>query len=116
MDILLKSLARHSELVDKEATSIDIVESQLWPRKAHEEVAKQEQSRNVFQLQTILQWLNVSDYQQEELERLLQLSHKSSCDWLATNKKIQAWIKTGNELPVLWMKGIPGSGMHIPTG
>lgn len=88
---ILDSLARHSELVDKEANSIDIAEAKEWRSELVEDTTRKEQERSVTQFHVALSWLEVKDYehvkQEDELDRQSSLYHAHSCDWIQKNPK-----------------------------
>jgi hypothetical protein len=111
---ILDSLARHSELVDKEANSIDIAEAKEWRSKLMEDTVKKEQERSVTQFYAALSWLEVKDYehieQEDELDRQSSLHHAHSCDWIQKNPKARLWMRLGKEELVLWLNGKPGAG------
>src|SRR5438046_2692789 len=111
---ILESLARHSELVDKEASSIDIAEAKEWRSRLMEDTARKEQERSITQFHAALSWLEVKDYEQieqeEELDRQFNLHHAHSCDWIQKNPKARSWMRPGKEELVLWLNGKPGAG------
>ena len=108
---ILEDLARHSELVDKEATSLAIVEAKDWRDRRLEETAKQENERSISQFKDVLSWLEATKSEQEdELDRLMSHCHSGSCNWVFENPKIKTWIRQGRDQSILWLKGKPGSG------
>ncbi|KAH0541368.1 hypothetical protein FGG08_004132 [Glutinoglossum americanum] len=110
---ILDSLARHSELVDKEANSIDIAEAKEWRSKLLEDTIRKEQERSVTQLRAALSWLEVKDgeqiEQEDELDRQYSLHHAHSCDWIQKNSKARSWMRLGEDELVLWLNGKPGA-------
>ena len=111
---ILESLARHTELVDKEANSIDISEAKEWRAQAIENAARQEQDRAIAMFHSVLSWLEIKDYEQEdELERLHNFHHPHSCDWIQKHPKARSWLRLGKGEPVLWIHGKPGAGKSV---
>jgi hypothetical protein len=97
--------------VDKEATSLDIIEAKEWRKKAIVEMTKREKEISTSQMQAVLSWLQVKDYEQEdELDRLSNYCHPGTCDWILQNRIIRSWMKRGLDQPVIWLKGKPGAG------
>ena len=113
-DAILDSLGRHAELVDKEASSFAIVEAKEWRIRRLEEISKQESTRRASQLQSVLNWLDIKDDEQEnELEKLTRRCHPGSCNWIVKNAKLKSWMRFGLDQSILWLKGKPGSGMSF---
>ena len=111
LDQILGSLAYHSDMIDREANSINIARAEQWRRNAAEEARKQEESITNTQLQSVLTWLNGRDVEQEnELDLHTELIHPDSCRWVQDHKKVQRWLSTLNQDPVLWIYGAPGAG------
>ncbi|KAK2755707.1 hypothetical protein FQN54_005857 [Arachnomyces sp. PD_36] len=113
---ILESLAKHCEIVDKEANSIDIARAQEWRAKAAEDMRKQEEIRSTTQFQAVLAWLDAKDdLQEDELDRLAALAHTRSCDWIENHRAAKPWICPGSRNLVLWIKGKPGAGKSVLT-
>ena len=108
---ILSDLARHSELVDKEATAVAIVQANDWRTRWLEDLATQESKRTTSQFQDVLTWLEVARSEQEdEFDSLHSLCHPGSCDWIFEHPRIKSWIRQTPEHAVLWLNGKPGSG------
>jgi hypothetical protein len=112
--VILNSLAKHSELVDKEANSFDIVEAKEWRTRWLDEISKKEKARVASQFQDVLSWLEVSSSEQEDkIDDLSNRSHSGSCNWILNNQKTRLWMRKGPEQPIMWLKGKPGSGKFL---
>jgi hypothetical protein len=112
---ILESLARHRELVDKEAASIDIAEARSWRIRAEEDIERREKQRKEQQLHYVIGWLAVDDLlQEEEFDRLSDRRQDGTCEWVLTSPQLRAWIDEGDSEPVIWINGIPGAGMLCP--
>lgn len=111
-DSILDRLSQHRDLIDKEAVSFDIVQASRNRRKIDEELEKTEQERSNSHLQAVLSWLCVDDRQQEDdLWHLNQKRYPDTCQWLLETSKYQTWLSEHSQSPVVWLQGIPGSGM-----
>lgn len=108
---ILESLARHTELVDKEALSISIVEARSWRRQADLDLQKRELDRQAVQFKDAVAWLAVeSRTQEDDLDRLSRRRGPGTCDWILQVPRFTSWLSNANDEPVLWLKGIPGAG------
>ena len=108
---ILRSLAQHSDMIDKEAVSIDIARTEEWRRQTLEEARKQEESQTNAQFQSVLAWLNVQGYTQEdELDQNLKMIHADSCEWIQGHQKAKSWFASTLQDRVIWIKGNPGAG------
>jgi hypothetical protein len=109
---ILESLARHRELVDKEAISIDIAEARSWRIRAEEDIERREKQRKEQQLHYVIGWLAVDDLlQEEEFDRLSERRQDGTCAWVVSSSQLKAWNEDGNSEPIIWINGIPGAGM-----
>lgn len=112
---ILESLARHRELVDKEAISIDIAEARSWRIRAEEDIERREKQRKEQQLHYAMAWLAVDDLlQEEEFDRLSERRQDGTCEWVVSSNQLKAWHENGDNEPILWINGIPGAGMIFP--
>src|SRR5205814_2356372 len=109
---ILESLARYRKLVDKEAISIEIVESRIWRDRIDHDLEQQEKIRRASQLQDTIGWLAVEDrLQADDLDRLWKRRQQGTGDWVFKNLEFSRWIDENGGESVLWLKGIPGAGM-----
>lgn len=110
---ILESLARHKELVENEARTIDLVEARNWRLRAQQDVEEREKRRRGFQLQEAKTWLGAEDHLQEDvLDRLIQSRQEGTCDWVLENPQFRSWKDVTSNRTVLWLKGIPGAGLY----
>lgn len=111
---ILESLARHRELVDKEAISIDIAEARSWRIRAEEDIERREKQRKEQQLHYVIGWLAVDDLlQEEEFDRLSERRQDGTCEWVESSSQLKAWNENGNSEPIIWINGIPGAGTQF---
>ena len=120
--MIVHSLDRHTDWLDREASSLDIVEAKQWRAKLQEDALRQELQRSELQLRDALTWLTKED-QDDVLENLSRRCQAGTCDWLFENDKIVSWI--GEEPSTIaskidtagartfWLRGIPGSGKSM---
>lgn len=108
---ILARLVRHRDLVDKEASSIAIVEAQKWRIQHQLEVDQQERRRQDFLLQDSISWLEIQDRAQEDyLDKLSHRRQPGTCEWVLRNSHLASWMDNRDGEPLLWLKGIPGAG------
>lgn len=110
---ILDSLARHRDLVDKEAMSIEILDARSLRIQEQHRLEQREKDRRVSQLQDSIAWLAVEDrILEDDLYRLSQRRQPGTCDWVLGISKLISWVADDDEEPILWLKGIPGAGRH----
>ncbi|KAK1728107.1 uncharacterized protein BDZ83DRAFT_149704 [Colletotrichum acutatum] len=112
-DSLLDSIAKHSELIDREAASYEIVQAREWRQKLLEEAQDREKKEEIHQREAVNKWLQVSDRSEEKLERLHNRCLDGTSQWLTGSPQVRSWLQKGREKPVLWLNGKPGSGKSI---
>ena len=110
---IIESLTRHRDLVDKEASSIDIAEARAWRIRTQEELEERERDKLLQQLNRTINWLRVDgDFQtpEDDLYRFSKTRLGGTCKWILREKILVNWRKDDEYHPVIWMKGIPGAG------
>ncbi|RFU29393.1 hypothetical protein B7463_g6916, partial [Scytalidium lignicola] len=113
---IIESITRHRDLVDKEATSIDIAEARVWRVRAQEEVEEREHDKRIQQLNRTIDWLRIDgDFHipDDDLYRFSKSCLSGTCKWILRDKILVNWRKDDEHHPVMWMKGIPGAGKTI---
>ncbi|KAF2233474.1 hypothetical protein EV356DRAFT_503548 [Viridothelium virens] len=113
---ILADLAKHSELVDKEAAAFAYAEAKDWRENWNEQISKQEEERATSQFDAVMAWLDIGKWDQEcenELCRLSSRCQRGSCDWIFQTPKMKAWTRQGPQQTLVWMKGKPGSGKSV---
>lgn len=107
-DAILASMARHSDLITRGATTNDIKQ---WRHKMDTEVTAKEKDRLYRQRSSVISWLGLEQpSQDDECERLLRDCIEDSCDWILKNQTIQSWLQIDTNVPVVWLHGKPGAG------
>lgn len=107
----MERLARYRDLVDKEALSIDIVESRIWRERINDEIEQKEQQRFNSQLQDVIGWLSVDDrLQEDDLDKLSRARQEGTCLWIENVSECTLWMMQSKSPSVMWLNGIPGAG------
>jgi hypothetical protein len=108
---ILANLAYHSDLVDKEAVSFDIVASANHRKEDLERFKKQKREWKNAKLNATLSWLGFSsqvvDY---KLDKLTRSCSQESCEWLLKHPKVIPWLDNKDKSSVVWLHGKPGAG------
>jgi len=108
---ILRSLAYHSELVDKEAIAVDISDAVRRHKEESEKWEQQEREWDASKIRTVLSWLGTSDRLPADiLARHMRDYLPRSCDWFNQHNKTQLWLGDGAGNALLWLYGKPGAG------
>ncbi|KAI0976556.1 hypothetical protein F4678DRAFT_413747 [Xylaria arbuscula] len=111
---ILASMAKYSEAIDQEASTIDIIEAKQWREKLSSQVATQEKDRQERNRQSVIAWLALENLPQDDnREKLLRDCLEGSCDWVLKQEKVASWIKVDSQSPVVWLHGKPGAGKSV---
>ncbi|KAK2765701.1 NACHT domain-containing protein [Colletotrichum kahawae] len=113
-DSLLQGIARNSELIDKEAASVDIIEAREWRQKSRELAAAREKKWETDQRDAVIRWLQDGDTKQDDaLEWLRNRCFEGTSQWLLKSSKVRSWLQYRKGPQILWLNGKPGSGKSI---
>ncbi|KAG4295211.1 hypothetical protein FPRO06_01795 [Fusarium proliferatum] len=115
-DGLLQNIIQTSELLDKEAVSLDISQTWEWRRKSLEDAKKWEERWDSEQYNRVTRWLEAGDSkldQEPKLERLRDHCREGTSQWLTKSGPVRSWLQFGRGHSVLWLYGKPGSGKSI---
>ncbi|KAH7085093.1 hypothetical protein BKA63DRAFT_10537 [Paraphoma chrysanthemicola] len=108
---ILRSLAYHSELADKEAVAADISEAVRRSKDDDEKWKQQEREWQAAKVRTVLAWLDTNDTPPADiLDRHLRDCLPKSCDWFVQQKGTQLWLGDSVKNSLLWLCGKPGAG------
>ncbi|KAF2678067.1 hypothetical protein K458DRAFT_377432 [Lentithecium fluviatile CBS 122367] len=111
---ILRNLANHSELVDKEAVAVDISDAVARSKEEADRWEQQEREWQALKVRAVLSWLATDDPPPEDaLERNTRDCLPGSCDWFIQHHKTQSWLKDGAEKTILWLYGKPGAGKSV---
>jgi hypothetical protein len=110
-DIILKNLAYHSTLVDKEAVAADISNAVMRNEEDARKWEQQEQEWAATKIRAVLSWLETNDPLQEDvLERHVRECLPGSCDWFIQHKETRLWLGEHAQNALIWLHGKPGAG------
>lgn len=110
-DSLLQGIARNSELIEKEAASVDIIEAREWRQKSRELAAAREKKWETDQRDAVIRWLQDGDTKQDDaLEWLRNRCYEGTSQWLLKSSKVRSWLQYRKGPQILWLNGKPGSG------
>lgn len=115
-DALLQSIAQNSELIDKEAVSLDINQARDWRQRSLEDAANRKRRWEFEQRDAVLRWLEVGDsksYQEDKLELLRSHCCEGTSQWLTKSQQVRSWLRVKRCHSVLWLHGKPGSGILL---
>ena len=109
---ILRSLAYHSDLLDKEAFTINISEAVRHNQQESERWEQQEAEWYAFKIRDVLSWLRINESSPDQtLERHCRNSLPDSCDWFIQQDKVKLWQRDGIENALVWVTGKPGAGL-----
>jgi hypothetical protein len=113
---ILADLAYHSDLVEKEAISIDIAASAKHQKDDAERFEKQEKEWKSAKLNAALSWLGFGGHVVDtKLDNLVRDSSLGTCEWLLKHPKIEPWLQDQGPCSVVWLHGKPGAGESKTT-
>ena len=109
--LVLQRLARHCEVLDKEAAAAHFLEMKQFRDKRQLEEDAFERQRQHQMAQDVFRWLSAAEDQQEEhLHRISDSRQPGTCDWILKDPRMRPWIEDDCGDATLWMTGIPGAG------
>ena len=82
---VLVNLRRHTDLLDKEAASINFADTKRLAQETRREAEERERKECERELQEVLDWLAPSRLPDERQEKLSSSCHPGTCDWLLEN-------------------------------
>ena len=115
MNLLTNNLTKCGHMLDTQSRGSDLLNAvqdrERERERERDEADCEEESLAAKSLHNAQSWLQGSQYDQgDDIEELLDKCHPGSCDWMHDHPKLKSWLQNGREHPVLWLKGIPGSG------
>ena len=112
--LILQKLARHSELLDREAAAAHFSEMKQFREKRQLEEDTFERERHYRMARDVFEWLSAAqDEQEEHLHRISDKRQPETCNWVLKDPQMQPWIEDDGGEAVLWMTGIPGAGKSL---
>jgi hypothetical protein len=120
---IINTIERHRDLIDKEASSIDMFEDRAARVRMLEDITERQRQttailesndiqKRLIQLQSATSWLAVDDKKQEaERIRRSTMRHAGTFGWIVQVSEMISWLKDEDSDPTLWLNGKPGAGM-----
>lgn len=117
---ILERLQRHRLLLEMESSSIHFAEMKKQREDMLHHLTQYESQRQTSMTEEVFRWLSADPINQEEaLYHLTDQCLPGTCDWIFREKDIMDWIQAdcqSSPSPVIWLKGIPGSGRPFISG
>ncbi|KAF8859961.1 PLU-1-domain-containing protein [Acephala macrosclerotiorum] len=122
---IIDRLKKQRDFVDREAVSIDIVESresrlrlqrdiQQTHKHSLQLLEQNETNAAIARLQHSITWLSVDDRDQEMYyDRISTRRHDETCEWVMRQSHMKSWMRDDTNDPVLWLSGKPGAGKSV---
>ncbi|KAM0254632.1 hypothetical protein ACHAQJ_006600 [Trichoderma viride] len=122
-DNIIEDMTRHGELIDREANARNIAEARemrhdirVWREQSLEQVNNFEAQQAIKQYQSIIAWIIIDESDQLAIFESIMAEgrkHPGTCTWALRNPKINSWLQSRPEMPILWLQGTPGSGKSV---
>jgi hypothetical protein len=91
---LLQNIADNSELIDKEAVALDILQAAEQRQREREHSMSREIQWKSEQLQSVLNWLETGESDPElKLEWLRSRCYEGTSQWITKAAKIRSWLQ-----------------------
>ncbi|KAI0476181.1 hypothetical protein GGR56DRAFT_641517 [Xylariaceae sp. FL0804] len=111
---LLTNISQSSELIDREATSLSIMQTAELRQKTLEDCARWESQWQTEQLQSVLNWLGTGDNDPDaKFDWLMDRCHEGTSQWIIKSSKLRTWLQRDRGGNLLWLYGKPGSGKSV---
>ena len=114
---ILGSLNRHKHLVESQASLVEYEQSKvarLAAENSFEEMAKAEKSRRYLAVAEKIHPPNTRTDHEGAVET--RHEHPESGRWILQHRSLRDWMDfTRPDGPVLWINGIPGAGVCLPS-
>ena len=119
--LIVESLKKHRDLVDREANTLNIVESKIWRSQQlaqiqqwqitrAEEVERYERERSTRNVREAIAWLGATTEQEDMQTRLHQKTRGQKDSWIIQHPFIVSWLAMANSALLIWLHGKPGGG------
>ena len=118
---ILQSLRRHRDLIDEEASTINIVEARTWRAQQLElirqwrlerskDLDRAERERLSAQTREAVVWFGASQEQEDIFARLVRACDSADGHWVLREPMILSWLEQSRDNQFLWLHGKPGAG------
>ena len=120
---IINTIEKHRDFIDKEASSIDMVEDRAARTRILDDIARRQRQsaanldsddiqKRLVQLQSSTSWLAIDDKSQEaERERRSTMRHPGTFEWIENVTEMKSWLRDDESEPIVWLNGKPGAGM-----
>ncbi|KAI5861038.1 hypothetical protein GGS23DRAFT_205824 [Durotheca rogersii] len=111
---LLESIKHNSDLIDREAVSLNIMQMAESRQRSLKESECREKQWQAEQYRGLLNWLEAGDNVQElKLDWLASRCCTDTSGWIDKSSRLRSWLQRGRGNAVLWLQGKPGSGKSV---
>ncbi|KAK0110163.1 hypothetical protein ONS95_002814 [Cadophora gregata] len=122
---IINGLKKQRDFVDREAVSIDLVESKESRIRAQEEIEQRQKSSlllieqneailSALQFQQSVAWFSIDEIAQgNRYEQLCQRRHDETCSWVLNHPELKSWMGSTAENQFVWLSGKPGAGKSV---
>ena len=121
---ILQSLRKHRDLIDQEASTIDIVEAKVWRSQQLEQIRQwraerskaletEERERLNVQIREAVVWFGAAQEQEDILARILRACDGTAGHWALQEPVIVSWLEQSRDNQFLWLHGKPGAGKSL---
>ncbi|PVH71621.1 hypothetical protein DL98DRAFT_363413, partial [Cadophora sp. DSE1049] len=124
---IVDGLKKQRDFVDREAVSIDLLESKQSRIQAQEDIEQRQKNSlllieqnetilSALQFQQSVAWLSVDELDQgNRYERLCQRRHNETCSWALKQPELESWMGSDAVNHIVWLTGKPGAGKTVDT-
>lgn len=120
---ILQSLRKHRDLIDQEASTINIVEARIWRGQQLEQIRqwraerakdldKAERERLGAQTREAVVWFGAAQEHEDTLTRLLRACNSADDHWALREPMIRSWLEQSRDNQFVWLQGKPGAGKY----
>jgi hypothetical protein len=114
---ILQRLEQHRLILESESSSLHFAEMKTAREESLHHLKQYEEQRQACMMDEVFRWLSADLADQEEtLYHLANQCLPDTCDWVFQERSIADWIDTTEQTnpgSIVWLKGIPGSGMMV---
>ena len=118
---IIQSLRKHRDLIDQEASTINILEAKVWRVQQLEQIQqwraeraevldKAERERLAAQTREAVMWFGAGQEQEDILARLLRACENTDGHWALRQPMIVSWLDQSRVNQFFWLHGEPGAG------
>ncbi|KAI1084858.1 hypothetical protein F5B20DRAFT_223327 [Whalleya microplaca] len=122
-DNILDDMKRHETLIDLGANARDITEARQmrqdirnWREEGIGRVKVFEEEQASKQYQAVASWMKLDESDRLAIFDAISAEgtkHPGTCEWVLKHPKIQSWLQSKPDVPILWLQGTPGSGKSV---